>query len=123
MKKLSILLVIVILISSVLIAIPSISAAKQDIGFVENYDPNNSSIGIEADTIVEHISPIYSILYTVAVVVSVITVMIVGVKFIGASAMEKAEYKKHLIPIAVGILLICFLLTLITIAFNIASTL
>ena len=57
---------------------------------------------------------IFNILYTISIIVSVITLSIVGLKFIGASAQEKAEYKQHLLPIATGILIISFLITIIS---------
>lgn len=98
MKKISICLIILTLIASIFIAVPTISYAE-DYGIADSFDPGEGKI--EKDTLVERIKPIYSVLYTISIIVTVITLMIVGLKFIGASVYEKADYKNSLIPIAV----------------------
>ena len=49
---------------------------------------------------------IISILQTVGVVLSVVVLMIIGIKYMMGSAEEKAEYKKTMIPYLVGAILI-----------------
>ena len=49
---------------------------------------------------------IISILQTVGVVLSVVVLMIIGIKYMMGSAEEKAEYKKTMIPYIVGAALI-----------------
>lgn len=45
---------------------------------------------------------IISIISVVAIVISVIVLLILGIKYMMGSASEKAEYKKTMIPYAVG---------------------
>ena len=45
---------------------------------------------------------IISILQTVGVVLSVVVLMIIGIKYMMGSAEEKAEYKKTLLPYIIG---------------------
>ena len=49
---------------------------------------------------------IISILQTVGVVLSVVVLMIIGIKYMMGSAEEKADYKKSMIPYLVGAVLI-----------------
>lgn len=49
---------------------------------------------------------IVGILQTVGVVVSVIVIIVIGIKYMMGSASEKAEYKKTMIPYLVGAILI-----------------
>ena len=49
---------------------------------------------------------IISILQTVGVVLSVVVLMIIGIKYMMGSAEEKADYKKSMIPYLVGAILI-----------------
>lgn len=123
MKRLKIAFLIILIISTFsCIMKPNISYADQtasttpsaDAGIDPfNYDPNNSG-EIDSDAVAKHVGPIFNILYAISIIVSVITLSIVGLKFIGASAQEKAEYKQHLLPIATGILIISFLITIIS---------
>ena len=49
---------------------------------------------------------IISIISTVAIVISVIVLLIIGIKYMMGSASEKAEYKKTMIPYLVGAIII-----------------
>lgn len=49
---------------------------------------------------------IVNIISTVAVVISVIVLLILGIKYMMGSASEKAEYKKTMIPYLVGSVLV-----------------
>lgn len=49
---------------------------------------------------------VMSFIWILSIVVAVVVVMYTGLKFIVGSANEKAEYKKSLVPIVVGVLLL-----------------
>ena len=49
---------------------------------------------------------IISILQTVGVVLSVVVLMIIGIKYMMGSAEEKAEYKKTMIPYLIGAVMV-----------------
>ena len=73
-----------------------------------------------ADAIIGQLNPTYednsglttigqkivSIISTVAIVISVIVLLIIGIKYMMGSASEKAEYKKTMIPYLVGAIII-----------------
>lgn len=86
----------------------------------DDYEPKNGDID---SLVVERYSArIFNFLYVIAVIVTIIMIMYVGLKYITGSVSEKAEYKKNLVPIAIGALLITFLATIIRIIFSIAGS-
>ena len=64
---------------------------------------------------------IMGIVRNVAVVAGVIILMVIGVKFILGSAEEKAEYKKSLIPLVVGVVLVMAATTIVSFLFDFMS--
>lgn len=84
------------------------------------YNPNGSG-KVDSGAVGKYIGPIYNTLYTISIIVTIITLSIVGLKFIGASVQEKAEYKQHLLPIAIGAVFITFLMTIISILAKVAD--
>ncbi len=118
MKKLKILFIIIMILSSFSLTLPTLS-------YAEDLDPQDykpSDQGIDNDAVAKYTGPIYNVLYGVAIVISVITLMIIGLKFIVGSAQEKAEYKQHLIPVVVGICIIVFLLVIIGVFGSLGSS-
>lgn len=57
----------------------------------------------------------------IGIIVSVLAVMVVGVKYIIGSVEEKAEYKSTLIPIVIGIIMISSIITIIDIIYTITN--
>lgn len=53
-----------------------------------------------------------------SIIAAVIVIMVIGLKFIIGSTQEKAEYKKSLIPLVVGALLVVFATTIVKILFS-----
>lgn len=93
-KILSILLITIMMISltsSVFALTPGELTGDPDIGGDKIKTVGNSIIGI---------------LQTVGVVLSVVVLIILGIKYMMGSAEEKAEYKKTMIPYLVGAVLI-----------------
>ena len=64
---------------------------------------------------------IISILQTVGVVLSVVVLMIIGIKYMMGSASEKAEYKKTMIPYIVGAVLIFAGTSIVKVIYQLAS--
>ena len=93
---------IVMLISTLVFIIAPISKATID---PNDYKPANPSTG-DVSTIVNIANPIVGTLKVIGIVIAVITVAIIGVKYMTGSISEKAEYKKTMIPYLVGAILI-----------------
>ena len=65
---------------------------------------------------------IISIVATVGSIVSVVILVVLGIKYMMGSAEEKAEYKKTLLPYIIGAALVFAASTIASIIFNFAST-
>lgn len=65
---------------------------------------------------------VMGLIRNIAIIAGVIVLMIIGVKYIMGSAAEKAEYKKTLIPLVVGILIVIFATTLVSFVFDLAGS-
>lgn len=65
-------------------------------------------------------SQIISGLRNVAIIISVISLMILGIKYMFGSVEEKADYKKTLIPITIGIIMISAIFTIVDIIYSAA---
>ncbi len=61
---------------------------------------------------------ILGVLTTAGIILSVIILVVLGIKYMLGSAEEKAEYKKTLMPYAIGAVLIFGASTIATIAYN-----
>ncbi len=84
-------------------------------------DPNTFTIGqqgIDDDDkkiVKDYSNTIANTLFWVSVIIAVIALMVVGILYITTGSLEgKAEYKKNLIPIVLGIFIIAFLSSIIT---------
>ena len=89
-----------------------------------------------ADGIIDKMKPDYSddsgiagvgqkitnIISTVAIVIAVIVLLILGIKYMIGSASEKAEYKKTMIPYLVGAVLVFGAGAIAKVVVNMAST-
>lgn len=62
--------------------------------------------GVASNTIVLVGNSFVSVLRTVGIVLSVIVLMVIGVKYMLGSAEEKSDYKKSLLPYVIGAVLV-----------------
>lgn len=85
----------------------------------ENYSPNGQ---IDSTTVERYSTRFFKFLYAITIIVAVIMIMFVGLKYVTGSVSEKAEYKKNLVPMAIGAFLVAFLVTIIRIIMNTASS-
>ncbi|MBP3502113.1 MAG: TrbC/VirB2 family protein [Clostridia bacterium] len=76
---------------------------------------------VGTDDMTEIGSKIMSFIWVLSIIVAVVVLMYTGLKFIVGSANEKAEYKKSLMPLVVGVLILVFATTIINALFSIKS--
>ena len=93
-----------LLFVAILLAVPFIIVSTNVYADIDpkTYTPSGS---IDSETVVKYGSNIYQTLGLIGIIVSVVALMILGLKFILASTTEKAEYKKSMLPIVIGIFL------------------
>ena len=65
---------------------------------------------------------VISIVATVGSIISVVVLVVLGIKYMMGSAEEKAEYKKTLLPYIIGAALVFAASTVATVIFNFASS-
>lgn len=88
----------------VMLFIPTFSFGRADLqlGDLNSYRGEE----ITQTQLTERIGPIFSIVWTVGVVLSVVVLIIIGIKYMLGSVEQKAEYKKTLVPYLVGALIV-----------------
>ena len=118
MKKTLKILSVVLLSMAMLFAFAqpvSLAAANRDVNGViattENGNQMSNEFGGVAGTIINWI-------WGISIIVAIIVVMVIGIKFIIGGTQEKAEYKKSLMPVAVGVILVVFATTVVRFLFS-----
>lgn len=94
--------------------------------FATDFTPSNltgTTTGVEngVNEIKEVGNKLVGILRTVGIVVSVVIMIVIGIKYMMGSASEKAEYKKTMIPYVVGAVLLFGASTLATVIYEFAT--
>ena len=93
----------------------SLAAGRGDvngtIALTEGGNQMSNEVGSIAGTIINWI-------WGISIIVAIIVVMVIGIKFIIGGTQEKAEYKKSLMPVAVGVILVVFATTLVKFLFS-----
>lgn len=94
----------------------TISFAKEDVGAITG--AVESSTSSTPGEVTDIGGTIVNWIWGISIVVAVIVLMITGLKFIIGSTQEKAEYKKSLIPLVVGVIILVFATTIVKILFS-----
>lgn len=115
LKVISILLIAFTLVFAV--AQPAFAANKAE---VDNILTNvNNGNGTAVDNGINDVAnTVINWLWVISIIATVIVIMVIGLKYIIGSTQEKAEYKKSLIPLVVGALLIVFATTIVRFLFS-----
>lgn len=114
LKSISVLLISLTLLFAV--AQP-VSFAKQDVGGIVTNVENAPADTNGISGVNEIANTVINWLWIISIIVTIIVLMVIGLKYIIGSTQEKAEYKKSLIPLVVGALLIVFATTIVKFLF------
>lgn len=60
-------------------------------------------------------------IWAISIIISIIVLMVIGIQYIIGGTQAKADYKKSLIPVVVGIVLIVFATTIVKFLFGMGS--
>lgn len=116
-KTLKVIFIIAVMLFGLLGVSQNISfAEKADVG--GTLDNVNSATGGGIGDAATIGGNIVNWIWGISIVVAVVVVMITGLKFIVGSTQEKAEYKKSLIPLVVGVLILVFATTIVKVLFG-----
>lgn len=120
MKKIIYCILIIVFISSIII--PShYSFGVTDLGLGDLYKYGGE--GEDSLKLKEKINPIIYVIQTIGSILSVVTLVAIGIKYMLGSLEEKAEYKKTLLPYVIGCVIIFSVSNLVGMIFNIAKNL
>ena len=116
MKTSKIICIIILAITLIMVCTTSFAAKTID---PTKYDPGKSFEAQDYDDAIAKVSQIYSVIYSVAIIASVIMTMVLGIKYMTGSVEQKAEYKKTVIPVIIGLLLIFTITTIVQIILSV----
>ena len=111
-KKMVKVLSTVMMIMMLVTVTSNVFAALQPSNITANNSVDTNSIGNMGGNLV-------AVLQAVGIVLSVVILIVIGLKYMMGSAEEKAEYKKVMIPYLVGALLIFAATTIVNVVYNI----
>ncbi|MCI8412446.1 MAG: hypothetical protein HFJ40_08555 [Clostridia bacterium] len=121
MKKVSKILTMLLIVFLIVTTMVPVFAKDQ----ADAYDPvgydgksSNASVG-KINTLGQDI---VKVITTIGSIVSVIVLVVLGIKYMMGSAEEKAEYKKTLLPYIIGAAFVFAASTIASIIFNFASS-
>ena len=105
-KNNKLVIIAIVFLILILFAIPTYSIATVNpIENPENYEPGGIS-STDSDKIVNRVNPILGTITVIGIVISAITLTVLGIKYMIGSVEEKAEYKKSMIPYIIGVVLL-----------------
>lgn len=116
MKTKKIVTAILISIAIITIFVPSVNATINP----DNFRPGDLSAS-DYNKPFKFATTILSSITIVGVVISVIMVMVLGIKYMMGSLEEKAEYKKTMIPMLIGAILLFCSSTLVSIIYKLIT--
>jgi len=113
-------LTIILTILMLVMTTTSVFAADGDKGGEINLTPNQVQAKATAasDDMQTFGGKILGVLTTAGIILSVVILVVLGIKYMLGSAEEKAEYKKTLMPYMIGAVLIFGASTIANIAYN-----
>lgn len=97
----------------------SIAATEFNTGYFKPSPPNNT----EDQKLVDIGNTIIGPIQVIGSVVSVIAIVIIGIRYMVGSLEEKAQYKELLMPYLIGAILVFGITNLVAIIYNIATQL
>ena len=131
MNRKSILLIfIILLLMAILFLIPTKQYAKETTRIrvaTGVIDPNNfeppTLQDSDADVIINKGAVIVNVIRTIGIIVTVVSLILMGIKYMTGSIEEKADYKKSMIPYLIGVFIFFALTQLLGIVIEVAETL
>lgn len=115
MKKTTKILVTVLMIMTIIMVTTNVLAAA---GTTVTPGQMTGNSSIDDSSMTQIGNDIIRVLSTAGVIISVIILIVLGIKYMMGSAEEKAEYKKTLMPYVIGAALVFAASSIATVVFN-----
>lgn len=81
------------------------------------YEPTDPTVN-DAKTLTDKIGVVLGSIRNISVIISVISLMIIGLKYIFGSVEEKANYKATIFPYIIGVVLVASGTTIVSFIYN-----
>lgn len=114
MKKLMKITTIIMLVVMIVLSSTMVLAATDPAKYTGESNINTSKLDTFGNNLI-------SIITTIGSIISVVVLVVLGIKYMMGSAEEKAEYKKTLLPYLIGALLLFAASTIASVVFSIAN--
>lgn len=88
--------------------------------FLNTVEGKAQSAG-DNDKVADIAGKVIALIRNLAIVIGIVMLSIIGIKYMVGSAEEKASYKKTLIPLVVGIILVVAATSIISMVFSFAT--
>ena len=100
MSKNSINILIILILLCILVILPSVAYASNGTFDASTYQPSSTT---DAQNSINNLGQgVIKIISTVGTIISVVFLIILGIKYMTGSVEEKAEYKKTMLPYVIG---------------------
>lgn len=96
---------IILIFTFIMVTTIPCSATYDPLEDPNSFRPGNISSG-DVNVITDRVNSIIGTIVTVGVIISAITLCILGIKYMVGSVEERAEYKKTMIPYIIGAVLL-----------------
>ena len=87
----------------------------------DDYKPKPMKSG-DYDRVASFAGKIISVISVIGIVISVVMIIALGIKYIVGTVEERAEYKKNMVPMLVGAIMIFSISTIVDIIYNITNS-
>lgn len=115
MKKTRRILIILLVLVLSCFNVINVYATQSIVPDVNYYKPTEEEVSNE---VLDVAGGIVSLLQVLGTVIAVITIMIMGIKYMAGSVEEKATYKKSMIPYLIGCILLFATVTIINAVYH-----
>lgn len=119
-RKKNLLIVFILIVSLLAIFSSNCLAISDPITDPNAYKPGGIAPG-DASVVTNKAGIIVDVLTTIGITVAVITILIIGIKYMVGSVEEKAEYKKTMVPYVIGVIMIGSISGIIKLIANLAA--
>lgn len=104
-QKKNLFIIFILMLSLLAIFTGTCVAINDPITDPNAYKPGNINIA-EVNVVASKAGIIFNAISTLGIIIAVITIIIIGIKYMIGSVEEKAEYKKTMIPYLIGVVMI-----------------
>lgn len=117
MKNKKVLSLVTIILLVVMILIPTFVMASGPLENLDAYEPSGT-IGTKA---AQKAGNILNVITVIGIVVGVITLIVIGIKYMVGTVQEKAEYKKTMFSYIIGLVLLISVCSFVQIIYNLTT--